>query len=110
MTKSAILGLVLVTAAVTYALRAIPITAFRHPFRNRFVAALLDTLPYTLLTAMIIPNIFYSAGDAASFPALPSLQSAAGAIVALTLGFARQSLPIVALSATLAAYLCGILQ
>lgn len=109
MSRTALLGLVLATAAVTYALRAVPLVAFRRPFRNRFVAALLDTLPYTLLAAMIIPDIFYSAGDAASFPALPSLPSAAGAIVALILGFARRSLPTVALSATIAAYICKLL-
>jgi branched-subunit amino acid transport protein len=98
-----VLGIILLTAALTYLLRALPLAIFRKPFRSRFWATLLETLPYALLSAMIFPSIFYSTGESA-YPAMPSVPAAAGAITALALGFMRRSLPTVALAATAVAY------
>lgn len=98
-----LLGIILLTAALTYLLRALPLVLFRKPFRSRFWSALLETLPYALLSAMIFPSIFYSTGDSA-YPAMPSAPAAAGAVTALVLGFMRRSLPTVALAATAVAY------
>jgi branched-subunit amino acid transport protein len=102
--RRAILGIVLLTAAATYALRAVPMLLFRRPFGNRRLAAFLDALPYALLSAMILPSIFYSTGGA-DYPAPPSAPAAAGAITALALGYMRRPLPVVALAATAVAYM-----
>ena len=104
MGRTEILGIVLLTAAITYALRAVPMMLFRRPFRNRHLAAFLDALPYALLAAMILPAIFYSTGGPAD-PARPTVPAIAGAATALALGYARRSMPLVALVATAVAYL-----
>lgn len=108
MGRRAILAVVLATAAVTYILRALPMAVFRRPFANRRLAAFIDALPYALLAAMILPAIFYATGGA-DYPSAPPWESVAGATVALALGLAGKSLPTVALAATAAAYLCGLL-
>ncbi|MBP5543259.1 MAG: AzlD domain-containing protein [Kiritimatiellae bacterium] len=108
MSHRTLLGVVLLTAAITYALRALPMLLFKRPFGNRYLAAFLDALPYALLTAMILPAIFYSTGGAA-YPARPVAPAAAGAVTALALGYMKRPLPVVALAATAVAYLCDLL-
>lgn len=105
MTSRHLFAIIAVTAAATYALRAVPLALFRKPFGNRFATALLDCLPYALLAAMIFPAIFYSTDVGASYPSAPTLPSAAGAITAVVLGFMGLSLPVVALASTIIAYL-----
>ena len=107
MNHRALLGVVLLTAALTYALRAVPMLLFRRPFGNRRLAAFLDALPYALLSAMILPAIFYSTGGP-DYPAAPTMPAAAGAVTALVLGSLRRPLPVVALAATAVAYLCDL--
>ena len=106
--RAHLLAIILATAAITYLLRALPLALFRRPFENRFVADFLDALPYALLSAMILPDIFYAVGGAA-YPSPPTLPAAAGAVTALALGFLRRSLPVVALAATAVAYICALL-
>lgn len=108
MGNKGILAAVLLAAAVTYLLRALPMAVFRRPFSNRRLAAFVDALPYALLSAMIMPAIFYSTGGA-RYPATPPVESVAGAVVAIALGFAGKPLPTVALASAAAAYLCGLL-
>lgn len=95
--------LILLTAAITYLLRALPLVVFRKPLENPFFTAFIDALPYALLAAMILPDIFFAVGDA-KFPEMPSLPSVTGAITALILGLCKKSLPTVALSAAAIAY------
>lgn len=109
MDRSHVLAVVLLTAAITYLLRALPMAIFRRPFSNRRLAAFVDALPYALLSAMILPAIFYATGGGTAYPAPPPWESVAGAAVALALSLAGKSLPTVALAATAAAYLCGLL-
>lgn len=95
-----------VTAIVTYLLRIVPLAILRRPLRNRHLVALLEYMPYALLSAMIFPDILYSTGpEGCAFPGTPPLPSIVGTVVALGLAFARTSLPVVASLATLAAYL-----
>lgn len=103
-----ILSMILATAAITYLLRALPLALFRKPFGNRFLAAFLDALPFALLSAMILPAIFYATGGAV-FPQRPLFPAVAGAVTALALGFLRRSLPVVALAATAVAYAASFL-
>ena len=103
-------ALILGTALATYLLRIVPLALLRRPLRNRHFVALLEYMPYALLSAMIFPDIFYAtAAEGVAFPATPPLPSVAGGLVALVLAFFRLNLPLVAAIATLAAYLATFL-
>ena len=71
MDRSHVLAVVLLTAGITYLLRALPMAVFRRPFSNRRLAAFVDALPYALLSAMILPAIFYATGGGTAYPAPP---------------------------------------
>ncbi|MDO5314310.1 MAG: AzlD domain-containing protein, partial [bacterium] len=64
--KGTLLGLVLVTALVTYLLRVVPLVLLRRPLQNPHFVALLEYMPYALLSAMIFPDIFYATDPAAA--------------------------------------------
>ena len=51
---------VLIMAGVTYLLRMLPLTLFRKKIGNRFVRSFLAYVPYAVLAAMTIPDIFFS--------------------------------------------------
>ena len=52
-----------VMAAVTYAIRAIPMTLFRKPVKNRFVKSFLYYVPYVTLAVMTFPAILDASGS-----------------------------------------------
>ncbi|MBQ7721783.1 MAG: AzlD domain-containing protein [Kiritimatiellae bacterium] len=87
--------LILVVAAASYALRALPLALLRRPMRNPRLVAFIERLPYALLAAMIVPDVFSSTGD--------PLSAAIGFAVALVLALLGRSLPLVAAAATAAA-------
>ena len=93
--KGTLLGLVLVTALVTYLLRVVPLVLLRRPLRNPHFVALLEYMPYALLSAMIFPDIFYATDPAAAFPGRPPVPALAGAVTAIVLAFFRLNLPII---------------
>lgn len=89
--------LIVVTAAVTYGLRAIPLVAMRRQIESAWVQSFLFYVPWAVLTAMTIPAIFFATN---------SLRSAiAGLVVALVLAIAKRSLFTVALGAGVAVWL-----
>lgn len=88
--------LILLVAAATYLLRIVPLALLRRPLREPHLVAFIEYLPYTILTAMVLPGIFGSTGDARS--------SAIGAAAALALALLRRPLPVVAFGAAAAAY------
>lgn len=90
---------IFVMAAVTYIIRMIPFTFFNKKIRSRFIRSFLKYIPYTVLSAMTIPAIFYSTGNIVT--------AAAGTIAAVVLAFFDLPLIVVALFASLAAYLIG---
>lgn len=47
----------LVMAAVTYAIRVLPLTLIRHQIQNRFVQSFLYYVPYVTLAVMTFPAI-----------------------------------------------------
>ena len=87
-------------AGVTYLVRMIPFTLFRKKIRSPFFKSFLHYIPYAVLSAMTIPAIFYSTSSLAS--------SAAGALVALVLAYRRLPLIVVAVAASAAALLTGL--
>lgn len=50
----------LVTAGVTYLVRALPMVFVRRKITNPFVLSFLHYLPYAVLSVMTVPAIFYA--------------------------------------------------
>lgn len=92
---------ILVMAGVTYLIRMIPFTFFNKKIKSRFVRSFLKYIPYAVLSAMTIPAIFYSTGDVVT--------AAVGTVVAVALAFFNCPLIVVALAASLAAFLTGVI-
>ena len=102
MTQTIHIGIyILVMAGVTYLIRMLPFVLFRKKIQNRFVKSLLYYLPYAVLSAMVIPDVFYSTGSV--------ITAAAGLAVACILAFLDRSLIVVALGASAAVYLTGLI-
>ncbi len=49
----------LIMALSTYLIRAIPFAVFTKKIKNRFVRSFLYYIPYTVLTVMTIPAVFF---------------------------------------------------
>ena len=81
-------------ALTTYAVRALPFTAFAGKIKSRFFRSFLYYVPYATLAAMTFPAILSSTDY------VPS--ACVGFAVALILAFRRQSLIVVACGASVA--------
>jgi branched-subunit amino acid transport protein len=92
---------ILVMAGITYLIRALPFVAFRKKIKSRFLKSLLYYLPYTVLSAMVIPSVFSSTGNV--------ITAAAGFAIAVVLAFFNQSLIKVALGASAASFFAGVI-
>ena len=92
---------ILVMAGVTYLIRMTPFVLFRKKIKNNFVRSLLHYLPYAVLSAMVIPGVFSSTGSVVT--------AAVGLVAACLLAFFNCSLIIVALGASAAAYITGLI-
>ena len=57
---------VVIMAGVTYLLRMLPVTIFRKKIENRFVRSFLAYVPYAVLAAMTIPDIFFATASLVS--------------------------------------------
>lgn len=86
-----------VMAGVTYLIRMLPLTFFRRQLKSPFIRSFLAYVPYAVLAAMTIPEIFYSTGSAAT--------ALIGLAVALILSWMEKGLLTVALAACGAVYL-----
>lgn len=84
-------------ALATYLIRMLPLTVFRKPINSRFVRSFLHYVPYACLAAMTFPAILQ---DTAS-----TLSGAAALAVAVVLAYRGQSLIVVALASSGAAFL-----
>ena len=78
----------LIMAAVTYLVRMIPLVLVRRKITNRFVRSFLYYVPYSVLTVMTVPAIFFSTGHIVS--------AAVGCLVAFLLSYFRRSLIVTA--------------
>lgn len=87
---------IVVTALVTYALRALPLVVFDRPIENRFVVSFLHYVPYAVLTAMTIPAILFATTTVVS--------GVAGLATAVALAWWRHPLIVVALGAASAVW------
>ena len=94
-----ILMYIFVMAFVTYLIRMIPFTVFRTRIHSRFLRSVMFYIPYTVITAMTFPAIFYSTGSVST--------SLVGTFVAFLLAYLDLPLIMVALSAAGFALLTG---
>ena len=78
----------LVMAGVTYLLRMVPMVLVRKKITNRFILSFLYYIPYTVLSVMTVPAIFF---------ATDIIPGAVGFAAALFLGFKEKSLVTVAM-------------
>ena len=58
MNTLALLKYCAVMAIVTYLVRALPLALVKHKIENKFLNSFLYYIPYTVLSAMVIPDIF----------------------------------------------------
>ena len=91
-----------VMAIVTYLIRALPFAFFRKKIKSKFIKSFLYYVPYTVLSAMTIPAIFYSTGNIYT--------SIAGTVAALVLAYFNLPLIVVSLAAALTAFLTGLIM
>ena len=95
MTHAQLLALVLIVAAMNYAMRLLPLALLRKPLEKPRLVAFVERLPYAILAAMVVPDAFSATGSAPS--------SSVGLAVAFALSLRGGSLPVVAAAATAAA-------
>ena len=88
-------------AGVTYLIRMAPFVLFRRKIGSRFLKSLLFYMPYAVLSAMVIPSVFSSTGSV--------ITAAAGLVAAIVLALLNRSLITVALGASAAAFLTGLI-
>ena len=53
---------ILVTAGVSYLIRALPLTLIRREIKNRFLRSFLFYVPYVTLAVMTFPDILHATG------------------------------------------------
>lgn len=89
-----------VMAIVTYLIRMIPFTFFNKKIKSKFLKSLLYYIPYAVLSAMTIPEIFYSTGNMVS--------AVVGTVAAVLLAYFGAPLIVVALAAAFSAFIAGL--
>ena len=78
----------IIMALGTYLIRMLPLVFFRKKIKSRFIRSFLYYVPYSVLTVMTVPAVFYSTGNTVS--------AAVGVAVAVILAYFRKSLVTVA--------------
>ena len=92
---------IFVMAGVTYLIRMLPFVIFKKKIQNRFIRSFLLYIPYAVLTAMTIPDIFTATGN--------TLTAAIGCLAAVIFALFGKSLLTVAIAACAAAFISDIL-
>lgn len=87
---------VIVMAGVTYLIRMLPLTLIRRKIQNRFVISFMYYMPFAVLSAMVIPDIFYCSDMV--------LSAVIGLAVAVTLALFEKKLLTVAVFACAAVF------
>ena len=82
---------IFVMALTTYLIRALPLTLFRKPIRNRFIRSFLHYVPAACLSVMTFPAILYATENMVS--------CVAGLVAAVLLALNKKDLIVVAVAA-----------
>ncbi len=101
MTGLKLAGAMIIMAVVTYIIRLLPLTFFRKKIRNPYIKAFLNFVPFAVLGAMTIPDVFSSTGGVAS--------AAAGVAVAFVLAYKGKGLLTVSLISCAVVYLVNLI-
>lgn len=91
----------LIMASVTYVIRLLPLTFFRHKIKNPYIRSFLNFVPFAVLGAMTFPDVFSAGGST-----LPSLL---GVITAFVLSYTGKGLLTVSLASCAVIYLVNLL-
>lgn len=87
---------ILVMAATTYLVRALPLILFKKPIKSRFLKSFLHYVPVACLCSMTFPAILYSTEHI--------LSGAAGLLAAIVLAVKNKGLLLVASASCLAVF------
>ena len=74
----------LVMAVITYLIRMIPLVLVKNKIKNKFVLSFLHYIPYTVLSAMTVPAIFYATDS--------PITAAVGFVIAIVAALFERSL------------------
>lgn len=88
-------------AGITYLIRMVPLVLVKEKIKNKFVLSFLYYIPYSVLSVMTFPAVFYSTGNVIS--------ATVGTVVALLLAFLNRSLVTVAGVSALAVFIVELL-
>ena len=91
------LGILLVTAIVTYLIRMVPLTIFQKEIKSQFLRDFFHYIPYAVLGAMTFPAILYATRS--------MISAFAGFLVACISAYFKRGLLATALLAAAAVYL-----
>ena len=86
--RAELIPYLLVMAGVTDLIRMIPLTLIREKIKNKFIVSFLYYVPYAVLSAMVVPAIFFASGNIVT--------AAVGFAVAVAAAIFSKSLVIVA--------------
>lgn len=89
MTRTLIM--VAIMASITYALRVLPITLIRKKVKSPYLNAFLNYVPFAILGALTIPDVFYSTQNVKS--------AVLGTFVALIVAYMERGLLTVTIAA-----------
>ena len=90
----------LVMAGTTYLIRMLPMVLIREKIKNRFIISFLYYVPYAVLSAMVVPAIFYASGNVVS--------AAIGFAIAVVVAFFGKGLVTVATCACVSVFITEI--
>ncbi len=88
---------IVVMAGVTYMIRMLPLALIKRKIENNFVKSFLYYVPFAVLSAMIIPDIFFSTATIWS--------AVAGLVVAVVLSLFEKKLITVAVAACITVFI-----
>ena len=101
MSVSYLLSRIAVMAIVTYLIRMLPFVLMRRKIENRFVRSFLYYIPYTVLAAMVLPDILFATSCVWS--------ALVGLVVAAVLALLGKKLITVALCACASVYIAELI-
>lgn len=84
-------------AIITYLIRFLPFGIFKKQINSRFIQSFLYYVPYSVLTAMTFPAIFYSTNNV--------LSGVIATVAAIFLAIKNKSLVVIAIAAVVVAYI-----
>ena len=87
---------IIATAVSTYLIRMIPLVAIQNKIQNQFFRSFLFYVPYAVLASMIMPAVFYAAGDLRA--------SAVGFVTAMIFAYCEKNIVTVACASCIAAF------